>query len=98
MSLNQGQQLEAYSVQHPQEVLLVKLKIDDELDEVMIFKGFSSSLMRSTAFDPDVPVISDRTEILTIDRLTAPYKPNQPEYIQRDIRWEKFQDYLTNFA
>ncbi|MEI6332722.1 MAG: hypothetical protein WCP16_26055 [Pseudanabaena sp. ELA645] len=98
MSLNQGQQLEAYSVQHPQEVLLVKLKIDDELDEVMIFKGFSSSLMRSTAFDPDVPVISDRAEILTIDRLIAPYKPHQPEYIQRDIRWEKFQDDLTNFA
>ncbi|PZO42665.1 MAG: hypothetical protein DCF19_06390 [Pseudanabaena frigida] len=94
MSANQGQQLETYSSQNPQEVLLVKLKIDDELDEVMIFKGFSSSLMRSTAFDPDVPVISDRAEILTIDRLSAPYQPNRPNYIQQEITWEEFQDYL----
>ncbi|MFZ4730184.1 MAG: hypothetical protein ACOYMQ_16190 [Pseudanabaena sp.] len=93
MSINQGQQLEIYSSKHPQEVLLVKLKIDDELDEVMIFKGFSSSLMRSTAFDPDVPVISDRAEILTIDRLAAPYKPNQPNYFQQGITWKEFQDY-----
>lgn len=91
MSASQGQQLEIYSTEHPQEVLLVKLKIGDELDEVMIFKGFSSSLMRSTAFDADVPVIPDRAEILTIDRLTAPYKPNQPNYIQQDITWEQFK-------
>ncbi|PZV17462.1 MAG: hypothetical protein DCF20_06425 [Pseudanabaena sp.] len=94
MPINQGQQLETYSSTHPQEVLLVKLKIDDELDEVMIFKGFSSSLMRSTAFDPDVPVISDRAAILTIDRLSAPYKPNQPNYLQQGITWEEFKDYL----
>jgi hypothetical protein len=94
MSANQGQQLETYSNQHPQEVLLVKLQIDGELDEVMIFKGFSSSLMRATAFDPDVPVISDRAEILNIDRLAAPYKPNQPNYLQQGIKWEQFQNYL----
>ncbi len=90
MPINQGQQLETYSCEHPQEVLLVKLKIDDQLDEVMIFKGFSSSLMRSTAFDPDVSVISDRAEILSIDRLTAPYQPDQPNYIQQDITWKEF--------
>ena len=90
MPINQCQRLEAYSSSHPQEVLIVKLKIEDELDEVMIFKGFSSSLMRSTAFDPDVSVISDRAEILSIDRLTAPYKPDQPNYIQQGITWEQF--------
>jgi hypothetical protein len=94
MPVNQGQQLETYSSKHPQEVLLVKLKIDDELDEVMIFKGFSSSLMRSTTFDPDVSVISDRAEILTIDRIAAPYKPNQPNYLQQGITWKEFKDYL----
>lgn len=93
---NQGQILENYSQQHPQEVLVVKLKIDDELDEVMIFKGFSSSLMRSTAFDPDVPVISDRAEILTIDRLAAPYKPQNPQYIQQAISWKDFQERICN--
>lgn len=94
MSPNQGQQLEAYSSEHPQEVLLIQLKIDEELDQVMIFKGFSSSLMRSTAFDPDVPVISDRAKILSIDRVAAPYKPNQPNYLQQGITWEEFKDYL----
>ena len=94
MSAHQGQQLETYSRNHPQEVLLVKLKIENELDEVMIFKGFSSSLMRSTAFDPDMPVVSDRAEILTIDRLAAPYKPNQPNYLQQGITWEQFIDCL----
>ncbi len=92
---NQGQILENYSQQHPQEVLVVKLKIDDDLDEVMIFKGFSSSLMRSTAFDPDVPVISDRAEILTVDRLVAPYKPQSPQYIQQAIAWGSFQELIA---
>jgi hypothetical protein len=91
MPANQGQQLEVYSSKHPQEVLLVKVKIGDELDEVMIFKGFSSSLMRSTAFDPDIPVIPDHAEIITIDLLTAPYKPTEPKYIQQGITWEQFK-------
>ena len=94
ISENQGQKLESYSSKHPQEVLIVKLKVDQTLDEVVIFKGFSSSLMQSTAFDADMPVISDRAEILTIDRLVAPYKPNQPNYIQQGITWDIFRDYL----
>ncbi|PZU94721.1 MAG: hypothetical protein DCE90_14375 [Pseudanabaena sp.] len=91
MSVNQGQYLETYSSNHPKEVLLVKLEIDGDLDEVMIFKGFSSSLMRPTAYDPDVPVISEKANILSIDRLTAPYKPNQPNYIQQAVTWDQFQ-------
>lgn len=96
MSAKQGQYLETYSSSHPNEVLLVKLEIDGELDEVMIFKGFSSSLMRSTAYDPDIPVISEQANILSIDRLTAPYKPNQPNYIQQALTWEQFQQ--INYA
>jgi hypothetical protein len=46
--------LEQYTTKRPQEVLLVKIEIDGELDEIAIFKGFSSSLMRPTAFDPDI--------------------------------------------
>ncbi|NUN64326.1 hypothetical protein HCU40_06100 [Pseudanabaena biceps] len=91
MSISQGQLLETYSNNHPNEVLLVKLKLDGELDEIMIFKGFSSSLVHATAFDPDIPVISDRAEILTIDRLTTPYTPHQPNYIQQGITWKEFQ-------
>jgi hypothetical protein len=94
MSENQGQQLEAYSREHPQEVLMVTLKIDDQHDQVVIFKGFSSSLVQATAFDPDLPVISDRAEILMIDRLAAPYQPNQPNYIQQGMAWDIFREYL----
>ncbi len=94
MSIPQGQQLERYSAEHPQEVLLVNLTIDGEADQVMIFRGFSSSLMRPTSFDTDVPVISDRAKIIEIDRLVAPYKPNQPNYIQQGIPWDQFQEYL----
>jgi hypothetical protein len=42
-----------------------------------------------------VPVISDRAEILTIDRLKAPYQRNQPNYIQQAITWEEFRAYLS---
>ncbi len=75
--------------------MLVKVEIDGEIDEVAIFKGFSSSLMRSTAFDPDVPVIPDKATIITIDRATAPYNPSQPTYIERDLTWESFQSLLS---
>ena len=44
--------LEQYTVKRPQEVLIVKIETEGEFDEIAIFKGFSSSLVRSTAFDP----------------------------------------------
>jgi len=40
---------------------------EGESDQIAIFKGFSSSLMRPTAFDPEVPVLPDKAKILTID-------------------------------
>ncbi len=49
-----NKRLEQYTVKRPQEVLLVTVEVDGERDEVAIFRGFSSSLMRPTAFDPDV--------------------------------------------
>jgi hypothetical protein len=88
------QQFENYTTNYPAEVLLVKAEIDGEIDEIMIFKGFSSSLMRSTAFDPDVSVIPDDAKIISIDRLTAPYNPKSPSYIEQNISWEDFQALL----
>lgn len=88
-------QLEAYSQQHPQEVLLISARwldganIEQE-DYVMVFKGVSSSLMRATAVDGDVPVLPPQAEILTIDRLASPYNPNQPQYLEQNITWERF--------
>jgi hypothetical protein len=52
-----AQRLEQYTLKRPNEVLLVTAEIDGELDQIAVFKGFSSSLMRSTDSDPDVPVL-----------------------------------------
>jgi hypothetical protein len=90
-----GDRLEQYSAQRPQEVLLVEAEIDGEFDQVMIFKGFSSSLIRATAFDPDIPVLPEGAKILTVDRLQAPYDPSQPRYLQPALSWENFEPLLA---
>lgn len=92
--MNKLLRLEQYTLKRPQEVLLVQASIDDELDEVAIFKGFSSSLTRSTAFDPDVPVLPDTADIIAIDRLRSPYNPDAPHYIQQGLSWEAIEPLL----
>jgi hypothetical protein len=90
------QRLEKYTIKRPTEVLIVKAEIDGEPDEIAIFKGYSSSLMRPTAFDPDVPVLPDTAEILTIDRLKGPLNPTNPNYIQQGLTWETIQPLLES--
>lgn len=91
MSLSRIQQLEQYTIKHPQEVLLLTVNIEEEMDQLMIFKGFSSSLMRPTEFNPDVPMLSDEAEIISIDRLQSPYNPNEPNYIEKGLTWEEIE-------
>ncbi len=88
-------QLERYTAKRPQEVLLVTLEINGELDEIAIYRGFSSSLMRPTAFDPDVPVIPKDAKIISIDRLKGPYNPQSPQYIQQGLSMEAMQSLLA---
>ncbi|GAA6624314.1 hypothetical protein [Scytonema sp. NUACC26] len=90
-----GKRLEQYTIKRPQEVLLVTVEIAGEQDQIAIFKGFSSSLMRPTAFDPDIPVIRDDAKILKIDRVASPYNPESPRYIQQDISWENMQKIMN---
>jgi hypothetical protein len=87
--------LEQYTEKRRQEVLLVTAEVEGEPDQVAIFRGFSSSLMRSTAFDPDIPVLPESAQILTIDRLLGPYDPNHPRYLQQDLTWETVQPLLA---
>jgi hypothetical protein len=96
MDYSMGQRLEQYTLKRPQEVLLVSAEIDGQLDEIAIFKGFSSSLMNPTAFDPDVPILPESVKILSIDRLQSPYNPNDPRYIEEGISWENFQQVLAS--
>jgi hypothetical protein len=89
-----GKRLEQYTAKRPKEVLIVIVKIADEEDRIAIFKGFSSSLMRPTAFDADVPVLPDGANILNIDRVASPYNPEAPRYIQQGISWEAMEALL----
>ncbi|MEL7504099.1 MAG: hypothetical protein AAFN18_16710 [Cyanobacteria bacterium J06554_6] len=89
-----GIRLEQYTLKYPQEVLMVRFETADEPDEVVIFKGFSSSLMRPTAFDPDVPTIPEQATIAEIDRLQGPYQPDSPQYLEQAIPWSEFKQRL----
>ncbi|PSB19678.1 hypothetical protein C7B65_10310 [Phormidesmis priestleyi ULC007] len=93
-----GRRLEQYTLKRPDEVLLVSIEVDGQPDEIAVFKGFSSSLMNPTAFDPDVPVVPDRAEILSIDRLQSPYNPNDPRYLQKGMAWGEFQSLLSSLG
>ncbi|WP_089128247.1 DUF7734 family protein [Tolypothrix sp. NIES-4075] len=90
-----SKRLEEYTTKRPQEVLVVTAEIAGEQDTIVIFKGFSSSLMRSTAFDPDVPVLPDEANIESIDRVTSPYNPQTPRYIQQGLSWSAMQVLLS---
>ncbi|NJR50953.1 MAG: hypothetical protein HC780_16605 [Leptolyngbyaceae cyanobacterium CSU_1_3] len=96
MGISMGQRLEQYTLKRPSEVLLISVAADGQTDEVAIFKGFSSSLMNPTSFDPDVPILPDNVKILSIDRLQSPYNPNDPRYIEKGISWEDFQQVLAS--
>ena len=93
-----GRRLEQYTIKRPQEVLIVTAEIDGEEDQIAIFKGFSSSLMRPTAFDPDVPVLPPEAKIVTIDRVASPYNPDAPRYIQQGLSWETMQQLLSEIG
>ncbi len=82
--------LESYTLRHPQEVLVVHAKIGQEADEIVVFRGFSSSLMRPTSFDPEVPVLPESAEITHVDRLESPYEPQSPRYIEKEIPLSEF--------
>lgn len=91
---NISSRLEQYTAKRPGEVLIVNVEIAGEPDQIAIFRGFSSSLMRPTAFDPEVPVLPDTAKLLSIDRIAGPYNPLSPSYIQRGLTWETIQPLL----
>ena len=93
-----GARLESYTLKCPQEVLLVQAVIESEADTIIVFKGFSSSLVRPTAYDPEVPTIPSGAEIQCIDRLKGPYSPESPEYIEQGLSLETFTARLVEYG
>jgi hypothetical protein len=87
--------LEQYTLKNPQEVLLITVEINNQEEEIIIFKGFSSSLTKPTAFDPDIPVLPSEAKIITIDRIKSPFIPDNIQYIEQGLTWEDFQQRLS---
>ena len=96
MADSMGRRLVQYTIKRPQEVLIVTAEIAGEEDQIAIFKGFSSSLMRPTSFDPDVPVLPPEAKIVTVDRVASPYNPDAPHYLQQGLTWETMQQLLSD--
>ncbi|KAJ4959979.1 hypothetical protein NE237_019889 [Protea cynaroides] len=88
--------LESYSESIRDEVLLVRAMLDDQEEEVLIFKGFSSCLSYRTSPDPSQSVLPARAVIKSINRIKGPYNPSNVEYIEKDITWEAFRSRLLS--
>lgn len=89
-----GLRLEQYSLRHPLEVLVVHSQLEGQLDEILVFRGFSSSLIQATDADPDVPVLDPEAQVIGIDRCQAPYNALVPKYLERGITADMFADRL----
>lgn len=88
-------QLQDYTIKQKDEALIVTIVVQEgekQLEQqLIVFRGFTSSLSQSTPFDPEHPVIPPGAEIKSIDRVKAPYNPQVPQYIDRGLTWAQFQ-------
>ncbi|ABB56395.1 DUF7734 family protein [Synechococcus elongatus] len=71
-------QLEQYSLRHRDWVLRVLAEDQGKAVELLVFRGFSSSLTQPTDFDPDVPVLPASATIQSVQRFRSPYNAEQP--------------------
>ncbi|KAF3944633.1 hypothetical protein CMV_028918 [Castanea mollissima] len=87
--------LELYSQSAKGEALIVHAMVDEEEVEVLIFKGFSSSLSYRTSPDPSRSILPARAVIKFIDRIKGPFNPSNIEYLQKGLTWEAFKEFLS---
>ncbi|MED6127539.1 hypothetical protein PIB30_088951 [Stylosanthes scabra] len=88
--------LEYYSQSARGEVLLVHAIVDQEEVDVLIFRGFSSSLSYTTSPDLTRSILPERAVIKSIDRIKGPFDPNNIVYLQKDVTWEDFKKNLLS--
>tara|TARA_Y200000002_G_scaffold141216_1_gene116574 strand:+ start:456 stop:749 length:294 start_codon:yes stop_codon:yes gene_type:complete len=71
------QALEERTRFQPQRVVRLRGQVRDELFELLIFRGFSSSTTHPTAFDPDASVLPEGTSLDQAELLQGPLLPSQ---------------------
>ncbi|KAK9105898.1 hypothetical protein Scep_022742 [Stephania cephalantha] len=86
--------LESYTEYKMNEALLVRAMVDNQEEQVLIFKGFSSSLSYGTSPDPSRSVLPAKAVITSIDRVKGPFDPSNVEYIEKGLTLDAFKTRL----
>ncbi|KAG2546420.1 uncharacterized protein LOC120649993 [Panicum virgatum] len=86
--------MERYTEDARDQALLVKARVDDEVEVVLTFKGFSSSLSGGTAADPARSILPERAIIQSVDVVKGPFDPNNIEYLEKGVEWDDFKSRL----
>jgi hypothetical protein len=58
--------------------------------ELLIFRGFSSSVSHPTAFDPDQPALAESAQITAAELLQGPLNPAQEVLLAGPVAVEAF--------
>jgi hypothetical protein len=58
--------------------------------ELLIFRGFSSSVSHPTAFDPDQPALAESAQIIAAELLQGPLNPAQETLLAGPVAVEAF--------
>ncbi|KAL8265593.1 hypothetical protein R6Q59_023723 [Mikania micrantha] len=82
--------LEFYTQVAKEEALLVNAVVDDQQVQLLVFKGFSSSLSSGTCFDPTRSILPAKAVIQSIDRVEGPFDPSNIDYIEKNLQVEAF--------
>jgi hypothetical protein len=90
-------ELEAISRQRPGRVLRLRGELPGpaaalEPFELLIFRGFSSSLSHPTAFDPDQPALPSQARIETAELLRGPLNPAAEELLAGPVDPQRLRD------
>ena len=88
--------LEAISRARPDRVLRLRGELPAEPGfepfELLIYRGFSSSVSHPTAFDPDQPALPEAARIDAVELLQGPLNPADERVISGPWPAERFLD------
>lgn len=87
------ERLESYTEIFEKEVLVVRASVEGVDDEILVFRGFSSSLVRPTPEDLSESVLPVGAVVNAVDRMPAPYDPSK-ECIQEGMSVAEFESFL----